>query len=58
MDCPDIEYAITYESGAPLDKDLFRLTSDRKLYIQSTDPSKVREYTIKIFGQMAFFTEE
>jgi hypothetical protein len=41
-----------------LDGDLFTLSSDRSLYIQTTDPFKVKEYTIKVHGQMAYFQEE
>jgi hypothetical protein len=42
-------------SGTPLDGDLFTLSSDRSLYIQTTDPAKVKEYTIKVLGKMAYF---
>jgi hypothetical protein len=41
-----------------LDGDLFTLSSDMSLYIQTTDPAKVKDYTIKVHGKMAYFSEE
>ena len=57
-ECPDIEYTLTYQSGESLDPQVFSLSSDLSLYVQTSDPSKVRDYTIRVHGQMGFFSEE